>query len=144
MKQILNNLIKILKSNNPDFEIYTCFDAIPVAKKSKNFIIISPEQVKLNSAFPDNNNYISEFTANFKISVLMPMITPSDKILEFFYTKILPKIHDSGCMLFEMQANSPEIDLKLQKLVYHAIFYLHGLYIPDINSNPNSEEEEET
>ncbi|MDE6004972.1 MAG: hypothetical protein K2G88_06260 [Oscillospiraceae bacterium] len=128
MKKILNYLITILKSDNPDFEIYTCFDAIPVAKKSNTkFIIISTEQVKLNSVF-------SEFTANLKISVLMPMTTPSDKILDFFYNNIIPKLHDSGYMLYQMQANSPEIDLKLQKLVYSAVFSLYGLYIPEVKS----------
>ena len=134
MNEILNNLIYILKSDNPEFEIYTCFDVIPVAKKSKHkFIIISPEKIKLNSVvYDNNNNNISEFTADFKISVLMPITTPSDKILEFFYTSIFPKMHDAGCLCYQMHASSPEIDLKLQKLVYHAIFSLHGVYIPEV------------
>ncbi|MDE5737301.1 MAG: hypothetical protein K2H93_02935 [Oscillospiraceae bacterium] len=133
MNEILNHLIHILKSDNSDFEIYTCFDAIPVARKSNHkFIIISPEKIKLNSVFPDDNKTISEFTADVKISVLMPMTTPSDKILEFFYADIFPKMQEAGCLCYQMQANSPEIDLKIQKLVYHAVFSLHGIYIPEV------------
>lgn len=142
MHEIVNQIINFLKSENSDFEIYTSFDSIPVMKKSGNlFVVVSVKRVTLNSAFPDGHQGMALFTADFRISVLAPMTTSGERMLEFFYTVIMPRMHSAGCMPYEMQADAPEIDLKLQKLVYSGLFHLHGIYIPDSDSNPDPEVE---
>lgn len=132
--ELLNILMNILQKNqdNPYFEIYPSFDALPVSGKSKKlFVVISPEIFKLSQAFPDGSSGISPFTADFRIYVLTSMTTPNEKLMEFFYSVIIPQMHSAHCFLYEMQSEAPKVDLKLQKLVYSGIFRLKGLYLPD-------------
>ncbi|MDE5754173.1 MAG: hypothetical protein K2H89_06515 [Oscillospiraceae bacterium] len=133
MQDLLSELVNILKENNPEFEIYASYDAIPVRSKSqKLFVVVSQEHIKLSNSAYDGQKTISSFTADFRISVLVPMITPCERILEFFYSRIVPPMHRTGCMLHEMQADAPGVDVKLQKLVYSGLFRLRGLYVPEI------------
>lgn len=133
MQDLLAELITILKTDDLDFEIYTSYDAIPVRSKSqKLFVVISPEHIKLSNSAYDGQKTISSFTADFRISVLVPMTTPSKRILEFFYSRIVPPMHRNGFMLYEMQADAPKADVRLQKLAYSGLFRLRGLYVPEM------------
>ncbi|MBR4320073.1 MAG: hypothetical protein IKI37_01890 [Oscillospiraceae bacterium] len=134
MNELLAMLLNLFR-NQPDsefLEVYASFDMLPVSSKSKKlFLVISPETFRMSQAFPDGNSGISPFTADFRFSLLSSMNTPHEKLLEYFYSVLVPKLHDSNCFLCEMQSDSPKIDLKLQKLVYSGLFRLKGLYIPE-------------
>ncbi|MBR0483389.1 MAG: hypothetical protein IJJ69_01240 [Oscillospiraceae bacterium] len=137
MNELLNMLINLLKHQQefPLFEVYPAFDAVPVSAKSRNlFVVLSPECFQLHQAFPDGNSSIAPFTATFRISVLAPAVTPSEKLLEFFYTVLVPILHSANCFLYETQADAPKTDGKLQKLVYSGTFRLKGVYVPDADS----------
>lgn len=132
MQDLIAELIRILKSDDLDFEIYTSYDAIPVREKSqKLFVVVSQEHMQLSHSAYDGKKTISSFTADFRISVLVPMTTPSERVLEFFYSRIVPPMHHTGCILHEMQADAPKADVRLQKLVYSGLFRLRGLYLPE-------------
>lgn len=134
MNELLQLFINLLKNqqNSHYFEVYSSFDAVPVSSKSKKlFIVISPESMKLSLPFSDNSGRIAPFTADFRFSLLAPMTTPNEKLLEFFYSVLVPALHSQNCFLYEMQSDSPKADYKLQKLVYSAVFRIKGLFLPD-------------
>lgn len=139
MNELLSMLLNLLK-NQPDLqylEVYPSFDMLPLSSKSKKlFLVISPETFRLSEAFPDGNSGIAPFTADFRFSLLASMNTPSERLLESFYSVLVPKLHSANCFLYEMQSDSPKIDLKLQKLVYSGLFRLKGLYIPEQEDSP--------
>ena len=139
MNELLNMLLTLLK-NQSDFnylEIYPSFDAVPVISKSKKlFLVISPECFRLDRAFPDGNANVAPFTADFRFSLLAPSTTPNEKLLEFFYAKLIPKLHSANCFLYEMQSEAPKFDVKLQKLTYSGLFRLKGIYLPSQEETP--------
>ncbi|MBR1555902.1 MAG: hypothetical protein IJ644_11010 [Oscillospiraceae bacterium] len=137
MNELLNMLLNLLKQQQdyPFFEVYPTFDAVPVSSKShKLFVVLSPECFQLHQAFPDGNSGIAPFTATFRISVLAPAVTPAEKLLEFFYSVLVPVLHSANCFLSETQADAPKTDGRLQKLVYSGTFRLKGVYVPDNDS----------
>lgn len=141
MNELLNMLLTLLKHQQdyPFFEVYPSFDAVPVSAKSRTlFVVLSPECFQLHQAFPDGNSGIAPFTATFRISVLAPAVTPGEKLLEFFYSVLVPVLHSSNCFLYETQSDAPKTDSRLQKLVYSASFRLKGIYVPDTDSQEAS------
>lgn len=131
MNELLNLLINLLKEHD-DVELYPSFDSVPISSKSKKiFVVISPESFTLNQPFPSGIGKITPFTADFRIYVLCPMLTPNHKLLEFFYSTIVPAMLSGNCFLTEMHSDSPQIDLKLQKAVYSGTFRLKGLSLPE-------------
>ncbi|MDE5768487.1 MAG: hypothetical protein K2H82_03800 [Oscillospiraceae bacterium] len=140
MESLIQELIAILKADDLNFQVYPSFDAIPVREKSRQlFVVLAPETIKLNCCAREITRTISSFTADFRVSVLVPMTTPSEHVLEFFYSKIVPRMHRAGCHLESMQTDAPKADTRLQKLVYSGLFRLRGLYLPE---NPVSQEVE--
>jgi hypothetical protein len=140
MNELINMLTAMLE-NQPDcqyLEVYSSFDALPVSSKSKKlFLVITPECFCLNTAFPDGNaGGLAPFTADLKFSLLAPALTPSDKLLEFFYSVLMPKLHTANCFLYEMQAEAPKTDYRLQKLVYAGKFRIKGIYAPNREESP--------
>ena len=133
MNELLSILLSLLRNQLPRYtEIYPSFDAVPVSSKSRKlFTVISPQCFRLSQAFPDDNAGIAPFTADFRISLLAPLMTPNEKLLEFFYASLVPALHSANCFLYEMQSDTPKPDLQLQKLVYSATFRIKGLYLPD-------------
>ncbi len=133
MNELLSLLLSLLRNQLPQYtEIYPSFDAVPVSSKSRKlFLVVSPQCFRLSQAFPDGSAGIAPFTADFRISLLAPLMTPNDKLLEFFYTSLVPALHSANCFLYEMQSDVPKPDLQLQKLVYSASFRIKGLYLPD-------------
>ena len=141
MNELLAMLLNLLKNQDdyPFFEVCSAFDAVPVAQKSKKlFVVVSPECFQLHPAFADGASGIAPFTATFRISVLAPAVTPSDKLLEFFYSVLVPVLHSANCFLSEMQSDALKTDSKLQKLVYSASFRLKGIYVPDTDTQEES------
>ena len=139
MNELLSMLLNVFQ-NQPDLqylEVYPSFDMLPLSSKSKKlFLVISPETFRMSQPFPDGKNNISPFTADFRFSLLASVNTPNEKLLECFYSVLVPKLHTANCFLYEMQSDSPKIDLKLQKLVYSGLFRLKGLYIPEQEVSP--------
>lgn len=149
MEALRNQIIAVLQSDDDDMEVYPSFDSIPVSQKSKTlFTVVSMQTFQLGQPFPDGQSGIAPFTADFQVSLLAPMTTKESELMEVFYTVILPRMQLSGCMLYSTTLHTPEIDLKLQKLVYHAVFRLRGLYLPDMytasDTESTAEQEAET
>ncbi len=136
MHELLSMLMNLFASQS-EIEVYSSFDMLPLSSKSKKlFLVISPEVFQLNQPFSNGTANFSPFTADFRLSLLSAMNTPNDKLLEYFYSVLVPKLHAENCFLYEMQSDSPKIDLKLQKLVYSGLFRLKGLYIPEQEVSP--------
>jgi len=134
MNELLNLFLTLLKTqqNAPPFEVCSSFDAVPISSKSKKlFVVISPESMKLSQPFSNPSGHISPFTADFRFYLLAPMTTPAEQLLQFFYSVLVPALHDNNCFLYEMQSDPPKTDYKLQKLVYSAVFRIKGLWLPD-------------
>lgn len=132
MENLVQELIAVLKTSDDNFEIYPSFDAVPVREKSaKLFVVLSAETVRLQCSAREPVRTISSFTADLRVSVLVPMTTPSEHVLEFFYGTIVPRMHRTGCQLTSMQMDAPKADTRLQKLVYSGLFRLRGLYLPE-------------
>ncbi|MDE6087417.1 MAG: hypothetical protein K2G25_03430 [Oscillospiraceae bacterium] len=137
MESLIQELMTILKADDTNFQVYPSFDAVPVREKSRQlFVVLAPETVKLNCCAREVTRTISSFTADFRVSVLVPMTTPSEHVLEFFYSKIVPRMHRVGCHLESMQMDNPKADTRLQKLVYSGLFRLRGLYLPETPALP--------
>ncbi|MBR1527941.1 MAG: hypothetical protein IJ642_01415 [Oscillospiraceae bacterium] len=134
MNELLTLFLALLKNqqNSSRFEVCSSFDAVPVSSKSRKlFVVVSPESMKLSQPFSGSSGQIAPFTADFRFYVLAPMTTPSEQLLQFFYSVLVPALHDENCFLYEMQADAPKADYKLQKLVYSAVFRIKGLWMPD-------------
>lgn len=127
MNELLNQILNLLK--NQGIEVYPSFDMIPVMRKSgKLFVVVTPEQFRLEFAFADGLTGSSPFTAEFRISVLTPMNVPGETLVAFLDTEILPHLRTIG--LYEWQTGTPEIDLKLQKQVCSGLLRLKGICFP--------------
>lgn len=137
MESLTQELIAILKADDTDFQVYPSFDAVPVREKSRQlFVVLAPETIRLNCCTRESARTISSFTADFRVSVLVPMTTPSEHVLEFFCSRIVPRMHRIGCHLESMQMENPKADTRLQKLVYSGLFRLRGLYLPETPALP--------
>jgi len=132
MNALARQMISDLHQNEPDFEIYSSFDAIPLVCKSKSlFVVLSMEKVCFSTPFRDSSGNITPFTADFRVSVLTPIANPCETLKDFFYTVIVPRMQEAGYLLCEMKAEEIRPDYKLQKLVYGGYFRVRGVQIPD-------------
>ncbi len=134
MNTLLQQCMTALKNQpcSQKFEVYPAFDMIPVVNKSGSiFIIIGMEKLHFALPFFNGQSCITPFTADFRVSVLMPINTPESKLLDVFYQIAVPGMQNAGGILCDMQTQACSPDFKLQKMTYTGIFRLKGIFQPD-------------
>ncbi|MBR3630985.1 MAG: hypothetical protein IKN55_11030 [Oscillospiraceae bacterium] len=108
-------------------EVYPGFDAVPLPKKSgRRFTVVETERLALDAPFPDGVGAVHPFTAELRISVLVPMTAPVQRAEELLYGGILPVLETMGAMVCEVQ---PALgDARLQRTVLRAAVRFRGVY----------------
>ncbi len=107
-------------------EIYPSFDAVPLPNKSDSlFVVAGLDKVQTDFPFPDGKGGIKPFSADVRVSILIPMTAPVSRAEECFYEKICPAMQKVGAALCETAA--PLTDVKLQRVVMYGIFRFRGL-----------------
>ena len=135
MNTLFNQTFSHLKETETDFELYASFDAVPMVCKSKSlFVVLSMEKVRFSTPFPNGNGGVTPFTADFRVSVLTPIASPCQSLVNFFYSVIVPRMQEAGYLLCEMQSDEVKPDYKLQKLVYSGFFRAKGVQVREEES----------
>ncbi len=128
MQELYRTVLERLQSSGIR-EVYTSFDAVPVEKKShKLFTVISVQQVEFGDAFPASGGAVYPFTAEFHVDLLSPMLADPQDAAQFFFRKIVPAMLGADCVFLKFDAQSPKIDLKLERMVCGGTFRLHGAF----------------
>lgn len=126
MEEIYQSLLARLRDSGIK-EVYPSFDAVPVAKKSGVlFTVLEPMQVQYGAAYPMQSGAVYPFTADFRISMLTPMTADPQETARFFYTKIVPAMLGTDHLFTHFEAQPPQIDLKLRRMVQQCTFRVHG------------------
>lgn len=110
-------------------EVYTSFDAVPVEKKSRRlFTVISVQKMEFGDAFPARNGAVYPFTAELRVDLLTPMLEVPQDTVRYFFERIVPAMLGADCVFLKFDAQSPKIDLKLERMVCGGTFRLHGAF----------------
>lgn len=134
MNTLIHQCIQAIReqSYSEHFEVYPAFDMIPVVNKPKNiFVVIGAEKMQFEQPFSDGQHPVTPFRADLRVSVLMPISTPAEKLLDFFYQTAVPGMQSVGGILCSMQADASATDVRLQKIVCTGIFQLKGVFLQE-------------
>ena len=119
MQKLMELVLDQLKKGAVE-ELYPAFDAVPYPTKSETlFVVAAPERIQLEAPFVCHSTAVHPFTADIRISVLIPML----------YQKILPQMERLCAVLCEVSA--PQVDVKLGRVVLAGVFRMRGLYSDD-------------
>lgn len=127
MRELLDGVIAALRTVCGR-EVYPAFDAVPLPKKSDRlFTVAELRRVQFDAPFPVGESPVHPFTAEVRISVLVPMDSPVSRAEDCFYGKILPVMDTLGAVLCEVQ---PALaDARLQRVVLAGSFRLRGIWL---------------
>ncbi|MBE6851526.1 MAG: hypothetical protein E7504_07350 [Ruminococcus sp.] len=128
MQEIYRMMLERLRSSGVP-EVYASFDALPVEKKSRTlFTVLSLQQVDFGESYPIMGGGAYPFTADFRVDLLTPMMVDPQDTARFFFQRIVPAMLGTDCMFLKFDAQSPKIDLRLERMVYGGTFRLHGAF----------------
>lgn len=132
MRELLDGVIAALRQGCRS-EVYPSFDAVPLPKKSDRlFAVAELRRVQLDAPFPDGSHAVHPFTAEVRISVLVPMTSPVQRAEDFLYGSVMPVMDTLGAVLCEVQ---PALaDARLQRVMLQAVFKLKGIYLAGVTA----------
>ncbi len=129
MQKLMELVLDQLKKGAVE-ELYPAFDAVPYPTKSETlFVVAAPERIQLEAPFVCHSTAVHPFTADIRISVLIPMTSHISRAEDMLYQKILPQMERLCAVLCEVSA--PQVDVKLGRVVLAGVFRMRGLYSDD-------------
>ncbi len=126
MDEICQMLLARLKNAGIP-EVYPAFDAVPVRCKSHAlFTVLTLRGMQFGDAYPCEAGAVYPFTADVRADLLAPMTADAQDLVRHFLAVTVPAMLGTDCLFLRFDAGMPQVDVKLQKMVYGGEFRLHG------------------
>jgi len=127
LKTVIDQIAHELESTGIE-TVYTAFDYIPIEKKGKEiFTVVGIDNFESSTPIYSEVSVFLPFKAEAAISLIAPKDMTMIQLYDFFDSKVLPAIKNTGSLTCSLRNLSMKNDSNINRLVLKVKFSVSGI-----------------